>query len=122
MVRDWHSPRWLAVALLILALSILDAFMTLTLMRHGAQEANPLMAPLIHGGGPAFAYWKVGLTAVGVLVLTALSHVRLFGLVPTGCVLYLVLLGYVGLIAYEWHLLHEYGTNYVSSRLGHPLH
>lgn len=119
---DWHSAHRLGVAILVLLLSVGDAFMTLTLMRHGANEANPLMAPLIEGGGPGFAYWKLGLTAFGVVVLTALARVRLLGVIPAACLLYLVLFGYVGLIAYEWHLLHRYGTDVVSSWGVVPLH
>lgn len=122
--HDWHAPHRLAVAVLVLLLSVVDAFMTLTLMRHGATEANPLMAPLIAGGGPAFAYWKLGLTAMGVVVLVALGHIRLLGRVPAMCVLYLALAGYLVLVAYEWQLLHrihEDGTNFVSSRVIHPL-
>jgi hypothetical protein len=113
--HDWHSPHRLAVAVLVLLLSVVDAFMTLTLMRHGATEANPLMAPLIAGGGPGFAYWKLGLTAAGVLVLVALGHIRVWGRIPAACLLYLVLLGYAVLVAYEWQLLRKYGTNFVSS-------
>jgi Domain of unknown function (DUF5658) len=111
---DWHAPHWLGVAVAVLLLSIADAFMTLTLMRHGAEEANPLMAPLISGGGPAFAYWKLGLTAFGVVVLTILARVRLFRVVPAGCVLYLILAGYICLVVYEWQLLHHYGTDFIS--------
>jgi hypothetical protein len=111
----------LGAAVVILLLSISDAFLTLTLMRHGAEEANPFMAPLIDGGGPAFAYWKVGLTAFGVVVLTAMARIRLFRLIPVGWVLYLVAAGYIVLVAYELRLLHEYGTDFVSYWLPVPL-
>ena len=120
--RDWHPSRWLAVAVLVLALSGVDAFMTLTLMRHGAEEANPLMAPLIKGGGPGFAWWKMGLTASGTVVLTAFAHIRLFGRMPAGCVLYLVLIGYLVLVGYEWQLLQQAAMEFVSSGTAHPLH
>lgn len=112
------------MAVLVLMLSITDAFLTLTLMRHGAQEINPFMAPLVEGGGKSFAWWKLGLTAFGVMVLTAFAHVRLFGRIPAGCLLYLVLLGYIVLVAYEWHLLHNHAhaMDLVSSWLPHPLH
>ena len=103
---DWHDAHWLAAALMVLLLSIGDAFMTLTLMRHGAQEVNPVMAPLLVGGGPSFAYWKVGLTAFGVMVLTALARFRLFRVIPVGVVLYLLMTGYIVLIAYEFRLLY----------------
>ncbi len=119
--RDWHAAHWLGAAVLILLLSAADAFLTLTLMRHGAEEANPLMEPLINGGGPAFAYWKVGLTAFGVLVLTAMARVRLFGVIPVGWILYLVAAGYIVLVTYELHLLHHYGTDFISYWLPVPL-
>ena len=70
---DWHHPQWLAVGLLILLLSCFDAFLTLNLMDHGADEANPFMVPLVAGAGRSFALWKVGLTALGVSVLILLA-------------------------------------------------
>jgi Domain of unknown function (DUF5658) len=120
--RDWHAAHWLGAAVLVLLLSITDALMTLTLMRHGAEEANPLMAPLIAGGGPAFAYWKLGLTIAGIVVLVVMARVRLFGLIPTGWFLYLAAAGYMVLVAYEWYLLHHYGTAIVSYWRAVPLH
>jgi hypothetical protein len=115
--RDWHDAHWLGAAVLILLLSTADALLTLTLMRHGAEEANPFMEPLIAGGGAGFAYWKMGLTAFGVIVLTAMARIRLFGVIPVGWVLYLIAAGYIVLVAYELrllHLSHLYGTDFVS--------
>jgi hypothetical protein len=114
---DWHDAHWLVVLLL----SIFDAFMTITLMNHGAVEANPLMAPLLQGDGPAFAYWKVGLTAFGVLVLTAFARFRLFRVIPVGLVLYLVGAGYIVLIAYEFQMLQRYEAELVSYWRAVPL-
>jgi hypothetical protein len=118
---DWHDPRWLVVTVLIVLLCIADAFLTLTLLRHGAQEVNPFMAPLVAGDGRSFAYWKIGLTAVGVITLVVLARVRLFGLIPVRVVLYLVLLGYVCLVTYEWRLLQRVGTDVVSYWRPDPL-
>jgi len=106
---DWHHPQWLAVAMLIVVLSCSDALLTLMLMAHGAEEANPLMARLVGGSGLAFAVVKIGLTAVGVLLLTQLARVRAFGRIPVGVFLYLVLAIYATLVLYElrlleWHL------------------
>ena len=102
---DWHHPQWLAVAMLILLLSAGDAFMTLTLISLGAYEANPLMRPLVMGDGPAFAFWKMGLTSAGVVTLVVLARLRAFGWLPIGAVLYVVLAGYIALICYEFWLL-----------------
>jgi hypothetical protein len=118
---DWHDAHWLGAALVVLLLSILDAFMTITLMNHGAVEANPLMAPLVQGGSAAFAYWKVGLTAAGVLVLTAFARFRLFRIIPVGLVLYLLGAGYMVLIVYEFQMLGRYEAELVSYWRAVPL-
>jgi Domain of unknown function (DUF5658) len=118
---DWHDAHWLGAALAVLLLSVADAFMTITLMRHGAIEANPLMAGLLAADGPAFAYWKVGLTAFGVLVLTAFARIRLFGLIPVGWLLYLTAAGYMVLLAYEYNMLQRYTGQLVSHWLPVPL-
>jgi hypothetical protein len=74
------------------------------LISHGADEVNPLMDPLVRGSGHSFAYWKFGLTAVGVVVLTLLARLRYFGK-TVGWVLYGVLGMYCVLVGYELFLL-----------------
>ena len=103
---DWHHPQWLAVAMLIVLSSCVDAFLTLMLVARGsAEEGNPLMAPLVGGSGQAFALVKIGLTAGGVLLLTQLARLKAFGRVPVGAFLYAVLAVYAALIFYEVRLL-----------------
>jgi hypothetical protein len=104
-VVDMHDARWLAVAMLIMLLSVGDAFLTLRLMGLGAVEVNPLMARLLDQGSPAFAWLKVALTALGVIVLTVMARLRAFGRLPVSVVLYLILGLYTALIAYEFWLL-----------------
>jgi Domain of unknown function (DUF5658) len=104
---DWHDPQWLAVAMLIVVFSCIDAFLTLTLIDHGAYEVNPLMAPLVGGSALAFSSVKIGLTAGGVVLLTLLARMRAFGRVPVSLLLYTVLLGYGALLVYEFRLLQE---------------
>lgn len=102
---DWHHPWWLAIATLILALCASDAILTVVLISRGAYELNPLLAPLISGSGALFVVVKVGLTGIGVVVLTLLSRVKAFGRLPVALLLYAVLAGYAVLIAYELRLL-----------------
>src|ERR1700722_11425764 len=52
---DWYSAHLLAAAIGILLLSVVDAFMTLTLLEGGADEVNPIMG--------AFVYRKVAMFA-----------------------------------------------------------
>jgi len=102
---DWHHPQWLAIGTLIVACSGADAFLTLVLIGQGAYEMNPFMAPLVGGSAVTFALVKVGLTAVGVLLLTQLARLRTFGRIPVGAILYSVLAIYGTLIFYELRLL-----------------
>lgn len=102
---DWHHPWWLAIATLILALCASDALLTIVLIGRGAYEVNPMLAPLIGGSGVLFAVVKVGLTGIGVVLLTLLSRVKAFGRMPVALVLYGVLAGYGVLIGYELWLL-----------------
>ncbi len=104
VVTDWFHPQWLAVAITILCLSSADAILTLTLISHGAIEINPLMDPLVTGSGRGFGLWKMGLTAMGVVILTLLARLRLWGK-AVGTILYVVLAGYIVLVAYELFLL-----------------
>jgi hypothetical protein len=73
---DWHHPQWLAVAILIVLLSCLDAGLTLTLIAHGAYEVNPIMAPIVGGSALVFTLVKVGLTAGGVVLLILAARMR----------------------------------------------
>jgi hypothetical protein len=103
---DWHHPQWLAISMLIVIGSCTDALLTLILVERGvASEANPVMAPLVGHSALAFALVKVALTAAGVLLLTQLARIRAFGRIPVGVFLYVVLVIYGVLIAYEVNLL-----------------
>lgn len=102
---DWFHPWWLAIATLILVLCAGDAILTVILISRGAYELNPLLAPLLDGSGVLFAAVKVGLTGIGVVLLTLLSRVKAFGRMPVALLLYGVLGGYGVLIGYELRLL-----------------
>jgi Domain of unknown function (DUF5658) len=104
---DWHHPQWLAVAMLIVVLSCVDAALTLSLMAHGAYEVNPIMAPIVGGSPLIFTLVKVGLTAAGVVLLTLAARMRAFGRIPVSFLLYGVLIGYGTLVVYELKLLEE---------------
>jgi hypothetical protein len=119
---DWHDAHWLGAAVLVVLLCIADALLTLTLVKHGAREINPLMEPLVVGSSDGFAYWKLGLTITGVVVLVVLARARLFGLVPAGVLLYLILAIYIVLVGYELRLLSESASGFVSYWMGIPLH
>jgi hypothetical protein len=102
---DWHEPHLLLLSLMILFLSITDAFLTLTLMMHGATEANPLLAFVLAAAPGLFAGVKLALTGVSILVLVALARARVFRIVRVSAIMQISLLLYLCLICYEWWML-----------------
>ena len=104
-IIDWYPSRLLAPVLAILGLCILDGILTVLLMTHGAVELNPLMAMFLPHDLVWFGGLKLTLTSLGLFVLVACSHMRLFRTIPGEVLVYLVLAGYVCLITYELKLL-----------------
>jgi hypothetical protein len=104
-IVDWHSPRVLALVLAILGLCAMDGVLTVVLIRHGAVEVNPIMALFVPHNLPMFAAVKLGLTAIGLIVLVACSRMRLMRRIPGESLLYAVLLAYAVLVVYELQLL-----------------
>lgn len=104
---DTHESQWLVIAVLIMLLSIADAFLTLTVINLGAEEINPVMKPLVTGSGHGFAIWKLGMTAGGLVFLTITARLRTFGGFPIGGLLYCILALYLTLVGYElWLVSH----------------
>lgn len=102
---DWHEPDLLFLAVTTLMLSVIDAFFTLTLLRHGAMEANPLLDFVLREHPAMFAAIKMLLTGLGVLVLVAAARLQLFRVLRVKTVLQCLLLGYIALFGYEMWLL-----------------
>ncbi len=105
---DWHEPYLLFLSLMILLLSVADAFLTITLIMGGAQEANPLLALILRDHPELFAIVKMGLTGTGVLVLVAMARSRFLRIIRVASILQGLFVGYVALIAYEWWLLRTF--------------
>ena len=102
---DWHSAHLLAVAVGILLLSVVDAFLTLVLLQKGAAEVNPVMALLVDRNVAAFAALKMAMTSMSLVFMVFLARYRFMRLLPVAWVLYGVLIAYVGLITYEVGML-----------------
>lgn len=102
---DWHEPDLLFFAVTILFLSVIDALLTLTLLRHGGEEVNPVLRYVLSNHPESFAIIKMVLTGGGVLILVAIARARLFRVLRARTILQWCLLGYVALIAYEMWLL-----------------
>jgi hypothetical protein len=98
---DFHDRRLLVPVLLMLGLSVVDALLTVTLMKDGATEANPLLAFVLDEHPRLFAAVKMVLTGGGAVVLVALARARVFKVVRVSFFLYGLVAAYFVLVAYE---------------------
>ena len=87
LFTDWHHPWLFFLAVGIMVLSCVDAFMTLRLLEHGMVEANPVMAAMLDQGIGRFSAIKFALTGIGVLTLVFLARTVFMNLMRTGLLL-----------------------------------
>ena len=100
----------LGFVLLLLALSLVDAAITLYVLDAGGTEINPLMDYLLSKGVAQFLLWKYVLTAIGLPFLLVFKNFYMFGtrfrvgyVIPTFVVLYLGLLSYQICLVFSIH-------------------
>jgi hypothetical protein len=71
---DQYDPRIFIAIVLLLFFSIIDAFLTLFLIDHGASEINPIMAYFLKFGPFTFLSVKYFFTCYSILVLLIFSN------------------------------------------------
>lgn len=98
---DTYSAHTLFQVVLLLALSIVDAAITLLLIQTGCEEINPIMNHLLNYGLLTFLVGKYVLTASGIPLLLVFKNYYLFGtcfrvgyLIPVFIGMYVCLIGY----------------------------
>jgi hypothetical protein len=110
---DWYSSHLLAAAIGILLLSVVDAFMTLTLLEGGADEVNPIMGVFVYRNVAMFAALKMGMTSVSIVMMVVLARYRFMRVLRVAWVLYGILVAYATLIVYEILLLNGPGALHI---------
>jgi len=71
---DKYHPKYLVIILGIIVLSLSDAFFTIYLLEHGAQELNPLMDHLLSISPLVFLFGKLMLTSAGVFCILIFNN------------------------------------------------
>jgi hypothetical protein len=66
---DRPGPGVVAACVLVVALSVADAYVTLRILAEGGEEVNPLMRAVLALGHGPFVIVKVGLTVAGAAIL-----------------------------------------------------
>ena len=102
---DWHHPWLFFLAVGIMLMSCLDAFMTLQLIDRGMVEVNPVMAAVMGQGTAAFAASKLFMTGTGVLALVFLAKAQFLNRFRTGLFLTVIFSFYACLVCYEFVFL-----------------
>jgi hypothetical protein len=87
-MAETHSAKTLAVILLIILLSITDAYLTLDLIDRGAVELNPIMAYYLNHGALAFFGMKYLLTCASIIIILIIKDLYLFRTKVQGKVLF----------------------------------
>ena len=100
-IVDRHDATTGVLVVLVLLFTLADGVLTLLLLDHSCEEANPFMAYLVERGPLWFLGGKYVLTAVGLATFLVLRYYRLFGTrlrlghcIPILAVLYVALLAY----------------------------
>lgn len=105
---DNYSLRLFITLLLLLILSISDAFLTLTLVKtHGATELNPIMAFYLEYGSITFFLQKFLFTSVAIFIFCVFNH---FAVVRISLALAIIL--YLGIVYYELSILNNLFRQY----------
>ncbi len=96
---DRYPAAWIAATVSLMILGCIDGWVTLYLMRHGAREANPLMAILLNRSAGLFLAVKLAVTGAATLVMVSHYRINILRglqggrLLLIGLVLYAVLVG-----------------------------
>jgi hypothetical protein len=105
-MSDTHSPKTLIVILLIILLSITDAYLTLHLTSRGAVELNPIMAYYLDHSPFAFFGMKYLLTCASIIVILTIKDLYLFKTRVQGKVIFLFhLIVLSSVVQWELYLL-----------------
>lgn len=103
---DHYSESLFISAIIVICLSLSDAFFTLILISQGASELNPVIDYYLQYGHHAFLIVKYGLTALSVFVVIVLNEVLITHYKFSGNILLNLFSAVFGVVLlWEIHLL-----------------
>lgn len=73
-ILDYYPPKWFNFLVATLLLSVIDAFLTLWLIDHGAVELNQIMAYYLDKGPYIFISVKYFLTAAAITITVLINY------------------------------------------------
>lgn len=106
---DHYANYLLYCVVGILLLGILDSLFTLRILAHGGEELNWFMDVLIRDSVAKFVGVKLALTSLALILLVIHHDTLLLAKFKSRYLLFVILVGYIGLICYELFLLQLQG-------------
>lgn len=103
--KDIYDAKLLVIVLLIAALSVTDAGLTLLILIKGGTELNPVMVWALEFSSQTFFVAKYLLTIFGLLTIVVHINFRVFKRIAMPRILVGVLWVYAFLVGYEFSLL-----------------
>jgi hypothetical protein len=105
-----HGPKVFVAILLIVLLTIADAFLTLHLVDLGAWEWNPIMAYYLDRGPLMFFAVKYLLTCASILIILSVTKTHVFGeTIPVKALLVVFIVALAAVLKWQLILLHRIG-------------
>jgi len=102
-----HGSKTFAAAMMIILLSVLDAYFTLDLVNRGAEELNPIMAYYLERGPLTFFAVKYLLTWASLTVILTLKEGRFFGArIQRKSLLWLFMIALALVVQWELVMIH----------------
>jgi len=102
---DRHEPHLLIISITIMLCSLVDAFLTLEILKAGGTELNYFADKLIGLGLYGFIFSKYIITAIGIIILVLHKHYQVFLGLQVRHALYGIVFLYTLLIFYEVMLI-----------------
>ncbi|VAX01370.1 hypothetical protein MNBD_GAMMA22-1930 [hydrothermal vent metagenome] len=105
---DRHEPHLFLISIAIILFSILDAFLTLEILKSGGTELNYFANKLIGLGLYGFIFSKYILTALGMVILVLHKHYQVYYGLQVRHIIYGIVAIYSTLILYELIIVIHY--------------
>lgn len=105
--NEAYGPYTFALAMIVIAFSLLDTCFTLVLIQHGAYESNPIMNFFLEQGNMVFFAVKYVTTILAVIILLKYLDYYILNIIKGSQILAVSAVIYVGLINYQLTMLDE---------------
>jgi hypothetical protein len=98
---DRYEPRYFALISVILALCVLDAYLTFRILDLGGEELNRLMLVFVYKHPVAALVFKYFITALSIVFILIHKNFLIFGRLRVSLLIYIFFAVYLILVSYE---------------------